>query len=110
MAQAVNEVHMLRCGGPGFTSWDPGRALAHHLASHAVAASHIKWRKMGTDISPGPVFLSRKREGLADVSTGLIFLTHTHTHTKRSGLGDKLHCHPTYKGLQEAQCCWSRQN
>ena len=65
-------VRALRCGGPGFAGSDPGRALTHCLAGHAVAASHIKWRKMGTDVSPGPVFLSKKRGGLADVSTGLI--------------------------------------
>ena len=34
----------------------------HRLASHAVAGiPHIKWRKMGTDVSSGPVFLSKKR-------------------------------------------------
>ena len=33
----------------------------HHLACHAVVGvSHIKWRKMGTDVSSGPVFLSKK--------------------------------------------------
>ena len=34
----------------------------HRLASHAVAGvPHIKWRKMGMDVSLGPVFLSKKR-------------------------------------------------
>ena len=34
----------------------------HSLASHAVAGvPHIKWRKMGTDVSTGPVFLNKKR-------------------------------------------------
>ena len=42
-----------------------------------MAASHIKWRKMGTDVSSGPVFLSKKRRIGMDVSSGLIFLTHT---------------------------------
>ena len=48
----------------------------HHLASHAmVGIPHIKQRKMGMDVSSGPVFLSKKRGGLvADVSSGLIFL------------------------------------
>ena len=33
----------------------------HHLASHAVVdIPHIKWRKMGMDVSSGPVFLSKK--------------------------------------------------
>ena len=35
----------------------------HHLPSHAVVGiPHIKWRKMGTDVSSGPVFLSKKEE------------------------------------------------
>ena len=34
----------------------------HHLTSHAVVGvPHIKQRKMGMDVSSGPVFLSRKR-------------------------------------------------
>ena len=34
----------------------------YHLASHAVVGiPHIKWRMMGTDVSSGPVFLSKKR-------------------------------------------------
>ena len=49
--------------------WRPGvhrfrsRVQTRHcLASHAaVGAPHIKWRKMGTDVSSGPVFLSKKR-------------------------------------------------
>ena len=48
-----------------------------------MAASHTKWRKVGIDVSPGPVFLSKKRGGLADVSTGLIS---SHTQ-KKIGLG-----------------------
>ena len=32
------------------------------LASHAmVGIPHIKWKKMGMDVSSGPVFLSKKR-------------------------------------------------
>ena len=32
------------------------------LSSHAVAGvPHIKWKKMDTDVSSGPVFLSKKR-------------------------------------------------
>ena len=34
----------------------------HCLASHAVVGvPHIKWREMGTDVSSGPGFLSKKR-------------------------------------------------
>ena len=34
----------------------------HRMASHAVAGiPHIKERKMGMDVSSGPVFLSKKR-------------------------------------------------
>ena len=34
----------------------------HRLASHAVAGvPHTKWRKMGMDVSSGPVFLRKKR-------------------------------------------------
>ena len=61
-------------GGPGFA----GRILGsdwHFLASHAVAGiPHIKWRKMGMDVSSGPVFLSKRGGLVADVSAGLIFL------------------------------------
>ena len=33
----------------------------HRLASHAVAdVPHVEWRKMGMDVSSGPVFLSKK--------------------------------------------------
>ena len=48
----------------------------HRLASHAVAGvPHITQRKMGTDVSSGSVFLSKRRGGLViDVSSGLIFL------------------------------------
>ena len=46
------------------------------LASHAVAGvPHVKWRKMGMDVSSGPVLLLAKRGGwVADVSSGLLFL------------------------------------
>ena len=45
-----------------FTSSDPGHGPTHHLSSHAVAGGpHMKWRKMGMDVSSGPVFLSKKR-------------------------------------------------
>ena len=34
----------------------------NRLASHAVVGvPHIKWRKMGMDVSSGPAFLSKKR-------------------------------------------------
>ena len=61
-------------GGPGS---DPGHAPTHHLSDHAMAASHMKLRKMGTDDSTGQVFLSKtkKRRIGMGVSSGLIFLT-----------------------------------
>ena len=44
------------------------------MSSHAVVGvPHIKQKKMGTDVSSGPVFLSKKRR-IGDVSSGLIFL------------------------------------
>ena len=43
-----------------FGSWVQTR---HHLARHAVVGvSHIKQRKMGTDVSSRPGFLSKKRK------------------------------------------------
>ena len=71
---AGSGVRTLRCGGLELAGSDPG---PHRLARYAVAASHIKWRKTGTDVGPGPVFLSKKRRIGMDVSSGLIFLTHT---------------------------------
>ena len=69
-------MHVLGCGGLRSTGSDLGHAPTYILASRAVAASHIKWRKMGTDVSLGPIFLRKKKiGGLADVSTGLIFVT-----------------------------------
>ena len=48
----------------------------HRLARHAmIGVPHRKQRKMGMDVSSGPVFLGKKRGGLeADISSGLIFL------------------------------------
>ena len=83
-------------GGPGS---DAGCAPTHHLLGHAKAASHIQqpeacatmtcnyllelWGKKGgglaIDASSEPVFLSKKRRISMDVSSRLIFLTHTHT-------------------------------
>ena len=54
-------VRALHFGGPGFACWDPRHSLAQCLSSHAVAGiPHITLRKMGTDVSSGPVFLSKK--------------------------------------------------
>ena len=37
----------------------------HRMASHAVVGvPHIKWRKMGMDVSSGPVFLRKEEEDL----------------------------------------------
>ena len=47
---------------PGVLRFGSRVRMWHYLASHAVAdVLHIKWRKMGTDVSSGPVFLSKKR-------------------------------------------------
>ena len=40
----------------------PGAHQRTALAGHAVAASHIKWRRMGTDVSPGPSSSAKKEE------------------------------------------------
>ena len=49
--------------GPGFAGTGPGCGPMYRLSGHAVAGvPHIKWRKMGTDVSSGPVFLSKKEE------------------------------------------------
>ena len=50
----------------------------HCLSSHTVAASHIKWRKIGADVGSMTVFLKQRRGRLAtNVSSGSIFLTYT---------------------------------
>ena len=47
---------------PRFHQFRSRERTLHHLASHAVAGvPHIKQRKMDTDVSSGPVFLSKKR-------------------------------------------------
>lgn len=33
-----------------------------HLSTHAEAASHVKWRRTGTGVSSGLMFLSRKKK------------------------------------------------
>ena len=46
----------------GSPVWIPGADMALLGKSHAVAGiPHIKERKMDTDVSSGPVFLSKKR-------------------------------------------------
>ena len=44
--------------------WFGSRAWTYALlSSHTVAGiPHIKWRKMGTDGSSGPIFVSKKRK------------------------------------------------
>ena len=87
-------------GGPGS---DPGRAPTHCFSGHAEATSHIQqlegcatmtynyllglWGKkkgggLTTDVSSAPVFLSKKRRISMDVSSRLIFLTHTQKKNK----------------------------
>ena len=47
----------------GSPVWIPGVDMALLGKSHAVVGvPHIKWRKMSTDVSSGPVFLSRKKK------------------------------------------------
>ena len=74
---AVLLKYIFSCGQPGgaavrfahsalaawwFTGLDPGWGHKNHLASHAVVGvPPIKWGKMGTDVSSGPDFLSKKR-------------------------------------------------
>ena len=41
----------------------PGADMAPLGMPCCVGVPHIKWRKMGTDVSSGPVFLSKKRIG-----------------------------------------------
>ena len=51
----------LHFGGPRFTGLDPRGGPTHRLSNHAVAGvPHIKERKMGTDVSSGPLFLGKK--------------------------------------------------
>ena len=57
--QSSAHVSLRQPGVRQFVSWVP---TWHHLACHAVlGVPSIKWRKMGTDVSSGPVFLSKKR-------------------------------------------------
>ena len=52
--------HVPLLGRPGFAGLDPGCGQWHRLAHHAVVGiPHIKKRKMGTDVSSGPGFLSK---------------------------------------------------
>ena len=46
----------------GSSVWIPGADMAPLGKSHAVVGvPHIMWRKMGTDVSSRPVYLSKKR-------------------------------------------------
>ena len=50
-------------GGPGIVGSDPGCRPMHGLSSHDVAGvPHIKLRKMVTNVSSGPLSLSKKEE------------------------------------------------
>ena len=62
--RASGSVHALCCSGLGFAGSDPGRALTRHLSGHGMVTSHIEWRKMCMDVSPGPVFLSKRRRSV----------------------------------------------
>lgn len=55
-------VHMLCCGGLGFACSDPGCRPTYHLSSSAVSGVlHIKQSKMGTGVSSGLIFFSKKK-------------------------------------------------
>ena len=77
---------LVKFSSPGFAGSDPRFGPTHSLPSHAVAGvPHIKYRKMGTDVSSGPIFLSKKRGGLVvDVSSGLIYLKEKKIERKES--------------------------
>ena len=56
--------HVPLLGGRGSRVQIPGADMTPLGKSHAVVGvPHIKWRKVGTDVSSGPVFLSKKRIG-----------------------------------------------
>ena len=49
-----------RFGASGFAGLDPGCRPTQGLSGHAVVGiPRVEWRKMGMDISSGPVFLRR---------------------------------------------------
>ena len=54
------EVPALHFGGLGFTGLDPGCGPIHHSSSCASVGSYTKWRKIGTEVSSGPIFLTKK--------------------------------------------------
>ena len=65
-------------GSLGFARLDSGRGPKHRLSGHAVAASHMKNRRRWAWMSAQGQSSSAKSGGLGvDVSSGLIFLTHT---------------------------------
>ena len=47
---------------PWFAGSDPWVQTQPCLSSHAVAASHIKQRRIGTDVGSATIFLSKKRK------------------------------------------------
>ena len=53
---------MFRFRGLGFAGSDPGYGRGT-IGSHAVVGvPHIMWRKMGADVSSGPVFLQKQKK------------------------------------------------
>ena len=60
VAQRLSEHVMLQWPG---VRWFRSRVRTwHHLARDAVVgAPHIKWRKMGMDVSSWPAFFNKKR-------------------------------------------------
>ena len=45
----------------GLQVWITGANMTLPVNHAVVGVPHIKWKKMGTDVSSGPIFLSKKR-------------------------------------------------
>ena len=68
--------------GPGFVGLDPRHGAIHCSSSHAVMASYIGNRgKLTQMLAQGPSSSSKKRKIGTDISSGPIFLTKTTTKT-----------------------------
>ena len=74
VAQRLSSHVLLR--RPGVHWFRPQMRTWHYMASHAVAGiPRIKERKMGTDVSSGPVFLSKKRKIGPELTSMFVFLS-----------------------------------
>ena len=59
VAQGLSSHALL--GPPGVCGFGSWAQTWHHMSSHAVVVSRIKQRKIGTDVSSGPIFLTTKQ-------------------------------------------------